>query len=77
MKEKLNKNIPLKYIDVRQIKLEEKGKYVDENIEFVIPVKSEEEDLDEASDEKEKGTDEEESEDSEDQESEEEDIEEK
>jgi ribosomal protein S3AE len=52
MKEKLNKIYPLKYIDVRQILLEEKGKVKDDDdIEFVLPVKTKEEDLDESLDE--------------------------
>jgi small subunit ribosomal protein S3Ae len=52
MKEKLNKIYPLKYIDIRQVSLEEKGKLVDDNVEFVLPQKAEEEDLDESSEEK-------------------------
>lgn len=51
MKDKLNKIYPLKYIDIRQISLEEKGKVTDENIEFVLPEKTKEEDLDESSEE--------------------------
>jgi ribosomal protein S3AE len=77
MKEKLNKIYPLKYIDIRQILLEEKGKVVDDNIEFVLPVKSKEEDLDESPEEKSEETQDEESEVTESQESEEEDIEDK
>ncbi|MGV8162342.1 MAG: hypothetical protein ACP5N2_03370 [Candidatus Nanoarchaeia archaeon] len=47
MKDKLNKIYPLKYVDVRQILLEEKGKVKDENIstEDFLPVNSEEETL--------------------------------
>lgn len=55
MKEKLNKIYPLKYVDVRQILLEEKGKVTDEDLnEALIFKPSKEEDLeDESDDEKE------------------------
>ena len=53
MKEKLNKIYPLKYVDVRQILLEEKGKVKDEEInEDLIFQTSKEEDIEEEEEEK-------------------------
>lgn len=52
MKEKLNKIYPLKYVDVRQILLEEKGKIKEENLnEELIFASSKEEDLEEDTEE--------------------------
>jgi small subunit ribosomal protein S3Ae len=57
MKEKLNKIYPLKYVDIRQILLEEKGKIKDEEINEELIFRAKEEDLDEEDEEKETKTD--------------------